>query len=103
MSKRLVIRDFRPVRKNSLLGFAKIELPIGLVISDVTVHESHGKRWASMPSKPVLDSDGRHKQSADGKREYAFIISWRSRELSDGFSEAVLSALDADKPGWDQN
>ena len=31
------ILDWRPLRKNSLLGFAKIELPSGMVISDVTI------------------------------------------------------------------
>ena len=100
--RRLKILQWQTLRKNSLLGFAKIELPIGLVIRDVTVHESNGKRWASMPSKPLLDSDGRVHVNDLGKREYALMLEWRSRELSDGFSSAVLRALDEDKPGWDR-
>jgi hypothetical protein len=31
------ILDWRPLVKNSLIGFAKVELPSGLIIADVTV------------------------------------------------------------------
>jgi hypothetical protein len=31
------IPEYRPLRRNSPLGFAKVELPSGLVISDVTM------------------------------------------------------------------
>jgi hypothetical protein len=37
VSATVKILDWRPMRKNSLLGFAKIELPSGMMISDVTV------------------------------------------------------------------
>jgi hypothetical protein len=77
-------------------------LPIGLVIRDVMIHESHGKRWAAMPSKPLLDEQKRQKTDAAGKAQYAFILEWRSRDLSDGFSRAVIAALDQDQPGWDR-
>ena len=43
------IVDFRSVRRNSLLGFARVELPSGMVIADVTVMlaGTTGRPWAS--------------------------------------------------------
>jgi DNA-binding cell septation regulator SpoVG len=48
------ILDWRELRKNSLLGFAKVELPSGMVISDVTILSGERGPWASPPSKPVI-------------------------------------------------
>jgi hypothetical protein len=31
------ILDWRPIRRNTPIGFAKVELPSGMVISDVTI------------------------------------------------------------------
>jgi hypothetical protein len=49
------IRDWRPLRKNSLLGFCRAEFASGLVISDITVLTSPRGPWASPPSKPMLN------------------------------------------------
>jgi DNA-binding cell septation regulator SpoVG len=48
------ILDWRELRKNSLLGFAKVELPSGMVISDVTILSGERGPWASPPSKPMI-------------------------------------------------
>ena len=48
------LREFRPLNKNSLRGFATIELPNGLTIRDVSLHTSNGKSWASLPAKPQM-------------------------------------------------
>ena len=50
--------DFKPVRKNSLRGFASIKLPNGLIISDVVVGETGDRQWALLPSKAMIDRDG---------------------------------------------
>ena len=97
--KRMQIKDWRPVVKNTLRGFATIELPIGLVIHDVTVHIKNASAWASMPAKVQLDREGAIR-TVEGKTQYSKVLEWRSREIGDRFSEAVVSALDADYPGW---
>lgn len=43
MSTTVHIRDRHELRRNSLLGFATVELPSGMVIADVAIHVSHGK------------------------------------------------------------
>jgi hypothetical protein len=96
---RLRLISFKQFRKNSLVGFASIELPIGLRITDVPVLTSRGgKAWATLPSKPVLGADGKQVE-VDGKRQYANLLEWRHRNLSDGFSRAVVEAVRAAHPG----
>jgi hypothetical protein len=89
---------WRPLVKNSLRGFADVELPIGLVIREIPLLTSHGKCWASLPAKPVLDAVGRQAEQ-DGKKKYAAILEWRSRELSDRFSEKLVAIVRAQHPG----
>ena len=64
------ILDWRPLKKNSLLGFAKVELPSGMVISDVTILTGEHGPWASPPSKPMIDRDGVAMKDAAGKLRY---------------------------------
>lgn len=52
-SKNIRITDWRPLPKNSLLGFAQVEFPSGLIISDVTILTGDRGLWASPPSKPM--------------------------------------------------
>jgi len=84
--------NWKPLVKNSLRGFADVALPIGLVIRDIPILTSHGKCWASLPSKPVLDRDGKHVET-NGKKQYAAILEWRSRELADAFSARVVELV----------
>jgi hypothetical protein len=58
---------------------------------------SRGKCWASLPAKPVLDRDGKHREEG-GKKQYAAILGWRSRELSDAFSTKVVELVRATHP-----
>jgi hypothetical protein len=98
MSPPIRIREFRPLTRNSLRGFAVIELPSGLVIADVSVHVSHGKPWASPPSKPMIGKDGAVMKDANGKVRYVPIIEFRDKETRDRWSNAVIEAVRAANP-----
>src|SRR6516165_3189519 len=52
---------WHPTVKGALQGFATVEFPIGFRLIDCPVLVSNGKAWVSLPGKPVLDRDGRHK------------------------------------------
>jgi hypothetical protein len=58
----LRLLDWRPMPRNSLLGFASVELP---------------------------------NRGEDGKIAYTPILKWRDRTLQDGFSAAVVQAVEA--------
>jgi hypothetical protein len=91
--------EWRALRKNTLHGFAIIELPSGLIVRDVSVHQKNGKWWAGLPSRPVLDTDGKQIVNHGGHRQYAAVLGWRDRDLSDRFSVAVVELVRAEHPG----
>jgi hypothetical protein len=96
---RMRLISWKTLVKGSLRGFATIELPSGLKIHDCPVLVSSGNAWATLPSKPQIDGDGRQKTDINGKAVYASILEWRSRELSDRFSQAVVSLVIEAHPG----
>ena len=50
---------FRPYEKNTLKGFADLELSrVGLVLRDCTWHEKNGKEWVGFAARPYEDKDG---------------------------------------------
>lgn len=85
--KKLTIRDFRSLSKNTLKAVFTVELPSGMVINGCMLHESNGSRWVGLPGKPYTD--------AAGKQTYARIIEFTSRAVADKFRDAVLESLDA--------
>jgi hypothetical protein len=90
---------WRPFVKGSLRGFAAIELPIGLTITDIPVLVSHSVAWAALPSKPQLDQDGRHRRNENGKLAYSPILQWRDKDLSKRFSAIVVELVRDAHPG----
>jgi hypothetical protein len=85
--------DWRPLRKNTLLGFARIRIAeLDLTIHDVAIHESHGKRWAQLPSRPWIEGDRLVRDDA-GKVKYSPLLEFSRREVRDAFSQSVISAV----------
>jgi hypothetical protein len=96
--RQMVLRRWRPMRRNTLHGFAYLELANGLQIDDVAVHIRDGRAWASLPARPMLDADGRH-VVREGKPQYATILRWRTRDLADRWSAAVIELIRQANPG----
>jgi hypothetical protein len=93
----LSLIEFRPMQKNTLRGFCTIRYG-SLKIKDISLHVSNGKRWASLPSKPIIAPDGTIKRDDAGKIRYVPILEWESREASDRFTEEVLAAVTREHP-----
>lgn len=94
----VTILDWRPMKRNSLLGFAKIQLG-ALKISDVTVNTNSGQIWAGLPARPMIDREGAVLRNDAGKTRYVPILEWDSKAAGDRFSESVVAALEAAFPG----
>jgi hypothetical protein len=93
--RRMRLVSFKPLVKGARRGFANIELPNGLRITDCPVLVGgNGKAWATLPSKykPVLGADGRQ-IIVEGKRQYCPLIEWKDRDLSDRFSATVVALV----------
>jgi hypothetical protein len=90
--------SWKPIAKGTLRGFATVELPIGLKLIDCAVFIGTKGAWASLPAKPQLDKDSRQRIGADGKPSYSPAVEWRSRDLADRFSAAVVALVRAAHP-----
>ena len=85
--------DFRPLHRNALYGLATIRISeLKLELKDVAVHQKNAKRWAQLPSKPVI-KDGTVVKGDDGKITYLPIMSFTNRAVADAFSAAVIEAV----------
>ena len=92
------VREFKQLRKGSLLGFARIEMPSGMILHDVTILTGEHGPWASPPSKPMIGRDGVAIKDAAGKTRYSPLIEFASREARERFSTAVIEAMRAAHP-----
>jgi len=96
MSKiEIEVLEFRPLQRNTLQGFATIRIgALRLRIRDVAIHESHAKRWAQLPAKPMLDSN-RQAVVKDNKVQYSPFLLFDTQAVTEAFSTSVIRALDA--------
>ncbi len=93
----IALIEWKPMRKNTLRGFATVRYG-SLTIRDVTVHNSNGKTWAGMPSKPMIGSDNTAKTDERGKIKYVSMLEWSSGAAADRFSEEVVAAVETQYP-----
>jgi hypothetical protein len=96
--RRMRLLDFRAMRKGKLLGFARIELPIGLLISDIPILAGKNGVFAALPARPILDREGRRKRDVNGRPQYLAFLEWRDRNISGRFSAAVIELVRAAHP-----
>jgi len=62
---RLRLVRWRKVHRGHLVGFADVELPIGLKITDVMVIAKAGKVFCNLPSRPRLRTDAKEHLEID--------------------------------------
>jgi hypothetical protein len=98
MSAAIRITDWKPVPKGALLGFAKIEMPSGMILIDCTILTGANGPWASPPGKPMVGSDGTVVKDADNRIIYTGVVDFVSREKRNQWSQAVVAALQATQP-----
>jgi hypothetical protein len=58
MNGTLTIRclDFKPMHKNTLRGFATIEVvELHMIFHDIAIHQKRTSRWATLAMKPQID------------------------------------------------
>jgi hypothetical protein len=88
----LIVEDWKPVGRNTLLGFCRVRLPSGMILHDVAVHTRDGTWWVSPASKPMLSADGTALRDAEGKIRYQPIVSFE-KTARQRFNSAIIDAL----------
>ncbi len=98
MTRSFSVSNWKALRKGSLLGFVSVTMPSGMTLHEVCVMTSHGRFWASPPSKPMIDRNGIVMTGDDGKRRYSPIIEFESKDTRERWSDAVIEAVKAAHP-----
>jgi hypothetical protein len=89
----VVCTEWRALRKNTLIGFATVEIrEMRLVVHDVSVHRKGDRLWAALPSRPWV-KNGARVTDADGKTRYSVLFEFIDKPTGDAFSKAVLRAI----------
>lgn len=81
------VLKFRKFERNTLKGFAEIELPSGMIVKDITWHERDGKEWIGLPARKYEKEDG----SVGWSNQVDFV----DKDRYWNFVNAVLAALKA--------
>jgi hypothetical protein len=90
--------EWRPLRKNTLRGFARVQFGSGLIVSEITVHVAGTKCWASPPSRPWL-KDGAPVLDEKGKPRWQPLLDFSNHGVRSSWSRQVLAALREAEPG----
>jgi hypothetical protein len=96
--------DWRPLRKGTLIGFAKVQFPTGLIVSEIAIHVAGSRIWASPPSRPWPKNNAVVVDEA-GKPRYSAVIDFVTHGVRSSWSRQVLAALRDEHPDllpWDQ-
>jgi hypothetical protein len=93
-----VVESFTPMAKNTLLGFATVRVPSGLLFHDVAIHRQNGSAWASPASKPMTDRNGGVMRDGEGRVRYTPVVSFSDKTVRTRWSNAVVAALKEQRP-----
>lgn len=82
------VLDWKPVRKATLRGFVSLQLPSGMQLFGLSLHERpDGSHWLGLPSKEWTDSSG--------QRKYERLVNFADHETAARFQRDALAAIEA--------
>jgi hypothetical protein len=58
-----------------------------------TIHAKDNSRWATLPSRPVLDAGGMQMIDPNGKKQFAPFLRWKTADLSTRFRAVVVELI----------
>jgi hypothetical protein len=91
--------EWRAFTGNSgtLLGHATVELPSGMIISDIPAfRRDDGSLSAGVPSKPLVDAEGHQLRDPAGRRRYSPTLGFTNPAVKTRWSAAIVALLEAE-------
>ena len=94
MSAAITCLTFKPLARGSMLGFADLQMPSGLILKGCSLLESNGRRWVNPPGRPQLDADRKAMLDDAGKIIYAVSIDFSTKAIRSRWSAEAVAAID---------
>jgi hypothetical protein len=97
---RALLVGWRACQRGSLVGFARIRFPdlYSAEISDIAVHVSGRRRWATPPARPWAEDGRLITDPRTGKPQYQAVIHFPTHGARKHWSDAVIAAVRAKHP-----
>lgn len=93
-----LILKWRPRRQNTLRVFCRAQMPSGMIIDDIQIHQHGARVWANPPSSPRLDANGVVVRDERNKIRYDRSVSFFNHGTEASWSRQVVAALRAQHP-----
>ena len=93
MTNAFLIEEFVAMPRSSLLGFARVRTPSGMVFHDTGIYKKDSAYWASPASKPRLGRDGLQMKDQAGKGMWQPIVTFCSKDVRNRWSDGVIDAM----------
>src|SRR5262249_34945054 len=94
MQAHRALQEFRPLRRDTLVGFAIISIvEPKLEIPDVAIHQKGASRWPQLAAKPQTKAGTLVKDALSGKGQHVTILEFADRAVREAFSQAVIRAV----------
>src|SRR3954447_20472391 len=91
--------SFRPLRRNTLVGFASLHWPLArLKLHGVAVHQNDNRKWCQLSARPQTGPDGNTIRDRSGKVQYSPMIEFDDSRVLDLFSDLAVEAIEAYDP-----
>jgi hypothetical protein len=84
--------DWRPLEKNTLRGFCKVQFSSGLIVAEIGIHIAGSRAWAAPPSRPWI-KDNATVLDDKGKPKWQPLIDFATHGVRSSWSNQVLGAL----------
>ena len=89
--------DWRPVQRNTLLGFARVQFGSGLIVSEIAIHVAGSRAWAQPPARAWIE-DNKLILTETGRPRWQPIIDFANHGVRASWSRQVLAALREARP-----
>ena len=96
---KIALVDWRPLRQNTLCGFATVRITPGVVIHDLPIHTGGAGAYALWPGKPQIDRSGRVLTDENGRRRYTPVVEIPDPGLRERLSSAIVELVRRRDPG----
>ena len=93
---KMQLLEWKHIDKGALVGRAAALLPNGLQISEIGIFTKEGRSWTQLPAEVMRDAEGQPLKDDRGKTRYRSPLKWRTRELQDAFSAALVALIEAE-------